>query len=176
MFPQKDLLPNQYLLPLRMILKMKADPSDLIKDSDIPAGGRKNILDFGNCIYKTLEQDPVSSFHSLLTHETELLWWERLELAVTSLLLEECLVSLGFLKKEEALQQELCVRMFRYQARVRCNGHQVDRVVTSPGESMVEVESVGSAVFPLLPLLNHSCDHNTVRVFNNNQLILLATR
>ena len=40
--------------------------------------------------------DPVSSFLSLLTHEAELESWERLELAVTSLLLEQCLLSLGW--------------------------------------------------------------------------------
>ena len=39
---------------------------------------------------------PVSSFLSLLSHEAELESWERLEVAVSSLLLEQCLVSLGW--------------------------------------------------------------------------------
>ena len=59
---------------------------------------------------------------------------------------------------------------------MRCNGHQIDRVVVRPGSSQVELESLGSGVFPLLPLLNHSCDHNTTRVFRNNQVLLLAAR
>ena len=40
--------------------------------------------------------DPVSSFLSLLSHEAELESWERLELAVSSLLLEQCLLTLGW--------------------------------------------------------------------------------
>ena len=40
--------------------------------------------------------DPVSSFLSLLSHEAELETWERMEVAASSLLLEQCLVSLGW--------------------------------------------------------------------------------
>ena len=40
--------------------------------------------------------DPVSSFLSLLSHEAELESGERLELAVSSLLLEQCLLALGW--------------------------------------------------------------------------------
>ena len=40
--------------------------------------------------------DTVSSFLSVLSHEAELESWERLELAVSSLLLEQCLLSLGW--------------------------------------------------------------------------------
>ena len=56
MFPQKDLLPNQYLLPLRMLLKMKTesleDYPDLIPiyGVNIPIegkeGGRKRKIIF----------------------------------------------------------------------------------------------------------------------------------
>ena len=42
-----------------------------------------------------------------------------MELAVSSLVLEQCLLSLGFLEEEEALEQELAARIFLYQARVR---------------------------------------------------------
>ena len=66
--------------------------------------------------------------------------------------------------------------VLRCQARVRCNAHQVDRVVVSQASSQVEVESLGSGLYPLLPLLNHSCDHNTLRLFRNNQVVLLAAR
>ena len=127
-------------------------------------------------LYSWIGLDPVSSFHSLLTHEAELVLSERLELAVSSLLMTECLLSIGFLEDKEMQQQEVALMMFRYQARVRCNAHQVDRQVVRPGHSQVEVEGVASAVFPLLPLLNHSCDHNTLRVFSNNMVTLLATR
>ena len=59
---------------------------------------------------------------------------------------------------------------------MRCNGHQVDRVVVREASSQVELESTGSGVYPRLPLLNHSCDHNTLRIFRNNQVVLLAAR
>ena len=59
---------------------------------------------------------------------------------------------------------------------MRCNGHQVDRALVRQGSSQVELESLGSGVFPVLPLLNHSCDSNTLRLFTNNQVFLLAAR
>ena len=68
------------------------------------------------------------------------------------------------------------ISVLRYQARVRCNGHQVDRVVARQGSSQVELESLGSGLFPVLPLLNHSCDQNTIRVFTNNRVLLLVAR
>ena len=166
MFPQQDLLPNQYLLPLRMTMKIHAGSLQDHPDQEADYGSNIPLEDL----------DPVSSFLSLLTHEAELVLSERLELAVSSLLMTECLLSIGFLEDKEMQQQEVALMMFRYQARVRCNAHQVDRQVVRPGHSQVEVEGVASAVFPLLPLLNHSCDHNTLRVFSNNMVTLLATR
>lgn len=59
---------------------------------------------------------------------------------------------------------------------MRSNGHQVDRAVARQGRSEVELESVGSGLYPVLPLLNHSCDNNTLRVFTNNRVLLIAAR
>ena len=98
MFPQQDLLPNQYLLPLRMLMKMRA--GSLKDPPDQPA-------DYGSNI--PLEAiAPLPSFLSLLSHEAELESWERLEVAVSSLLLEQCLLSLGWEQSEG-----LALRIFR---------------------------------------------------------------
>ena len=86
MFPQQDLLPNQYLLPLRMTMKLHAGSLQERPDQEADYGSNIPLEDL----------DPVSSFLSLLTHEAELESWERLEVAVSSLLLEQCLVSLGW--------------------------------------------------------------------------------
>ena len=75
--------------------------------------------------------------------------------------------------------------------RVRCNAHQVmmvnndaydnnddDQVdeVTSIARARVELEGRASAVYPVLPLLNHSCDPNTLRVYNGGRVLLIAAR
>ena len=52
---------------------------------------------------------------------------------------------------------------------------QVDEV-TSMVRAGVELEGRASAVYPVLPLLNHSCDPNTLRVYSGGRVILLATR
>ena len=52
---------------------------------------------------------------------------------------------------------------------------QVDEV-TSMVRAGVELEGRASAVYPVLPLLNHSCDPNTLRVYSGGRVILLTTR
>ena len=86
MFPQQDLLPNQFLLPLRLILKTLAGSTEAPADEG---------ADYG-CHTPVESIAPVSSFLSLLSHETELEPRERLELVVTSLLLEQCCQALGW--------------------------------------------------------------------------------
>ena len=72
MFPERDLLPNQYLLPLRMILKMKVDSPDLITASHtgIPSEGKKNIRNsFSKTCEKTIivKNGPQRSITRLIT-------------------------------------------------------------------------------------------------------------
>ena len=126
----------------------------------------------------------LTSLDSLMTHEDRLTSQERLELAVTSLVLGHSLRVAG---------AEVCVlQLARMVLRVRCNAHQVIMIrqddhenevhnvkvdeVTSIARAGVELEGRASAVYPVLPLLNHSCDPNTLRVNIGGRVVLLAAR
>ena len=166
MFPQSDLLPAQYLLPVRLLLlgPGEAQPS--------PSYGSGLHVD---------SVDALTSLGSLMTHEDRLTSRERLELAVTSLVLAQCLREVG--TEVSGLQ------VARMVLRVRCNAHQVmmvnnndnnddDQVdeVTSITGAGVELEGRASAVYPVLPLLNHSCDPNTLRLYSGARVLLIAAR
>ena len=168
MFPQTDLLPAQYLLPVRLLLlgQGEAKPS--------PSYGSGLRVD---------SIDALTSLGSLMTHEDRLTSRERIELAVTSLVLAQCL--------QEAGTEVSVLQVARMVLRVRCNAHQVmmvnndaydnnddDQVdeVTSIARARVELEGRASAVYPVLPLLNHSCDPNTLRVYNGGRVLLIAAR
>ena len=56
----------------------------------------------------------------------------------------------------------------------RYNAHQVDH--SSREGVQVSLTGVGSGLYPVLGLINHSCDANTVRININNTVILVATR
>ena len=134
--------------------------------------------------------EPIVSLKSLLSHNDKLSVNEKLEQVVNSLLLAQCLVTMGFIND---LHTSIAVTFFKYLGIVRyriqvyiielgksqyfrCNGHQVDDGKIDEGGCQVLLHGVGSAIYPVLPLLNHSCDPNTVRVYVENKVMLMATR
>ena len=57
----------------------------------------------------------------------------------------------------------------------RYNGHQLDWSLPSPSQPrQAELQPVGSGLY--LPLLNHSCDSNTSRIFVDSTMVLVACR
>ena len=169
MFPQSDLLPALHLLPVRLLL---LGPGDGEPGPSYGAGLRVDSI------------SALTSLDSLMTHEDKLTGQERLELAVTSLVLCHSLRVAG---------AEICVlQLARMVLRVRCNAHQVIMIgrddhdndvhhvkvdeVTSIARAGVELEGRASAVYPVLPLLNHSCDPNTLRVNIGGRVVPLAAR
>ena len=158
MFPQTDLLPTQYLLPVRLLL---LHPDTETKDH---TETQDHSYGFG---FSVDNIDPLTSLGSLLTHEDRLTGRERLEVAVTSLVLAECV--------REAGAELSVLQLARLVLRVRCNAHQVDQV-TAITRGAVELGGLASAVYPVLPLLNHSCDPNTIRVYTGGRAVLVAAR
>ena len=168
MFPQSDLLPALHLLPVRLLL---LGPGE---GQPGPSYGA------GLCVDSIAA---LTSLDSLMTHEDRLTGPERLELAVTSLVLGQSL--------REAGAEVSVLQLARMVLRVRCNAHQVIMImrimindvydvkvdeVTSIARAGVELEGRASAVYPVLPLLNHSCDPNTLRVYSGGRVVLLAAR
>ena len=164
MFPQTDLLPTQYLLPVRLLLlHPETETKDHTETQDHTETGDHSYgsgISVGNI-------DPLTSLGSLLTHEDRLTGRERLEVAVTSLVLAECV--------REAGAELSVLQLARLVLRVRCNAHQVDQV-TAITRGAVELGGLASAVYPVLPLLNHSCDPNTIRVYTGGRAVLVAAR
>ena len=101
-------------------------------------------------------------------------------------------MSMGFIDNVSNNMVEIIAR---YILIVRSNTHQVSRILClvcypagrlvvqvdttsriEPGK--VELEGVGAALYPVLALLNHSCNSNTIRIFTNNssKAILVALR
>jgi len=69
--------------------------------------------------------------------------------------------------------------IFHIQEGIQYNLHTVDSVSTSTlsGITSPQTREVGSALFPTLLLLNHSCDQNTLRLnINGNQVLMVAKR
>ena len=168
MFPQSDLLPALHLLPVRLLL---LGPGQGKPGPSYGAGLRVDSI------------AALTSLDSLMTHEDRLTGRERLELAVTSLVLGHSL--------REAGAEVSVLQLARTVLRVRCNAHQVIMImrimindvydvkvdeVTSIARAGVELEGRASAVYPVLPLLNHSCDPNTLRVYIGGRVVLLAAR
>ena len=59
----------------------------------------------------------------------------------------------------------------------RYNAHQIDFNYMKEGRSdIVETYCVGTALYPILPLLNHSCNANTIRFNIGNKVVLVASR
>ena len=63
----------------------------------------------------------------------------------------------------------------------RCNAHQIDRYYQqrtqhSQKETHMDEVGVGSGVYPILSLLNHSCDASTIRFNISNKMLLVASR
>ena len=102
MFPQTDLLPVQYLLPVRLLL---LGPGEGKPDPSYGSGLRVDNI------------DALTSLDSLMTHEARLTSKERLELAVTSLVLAQSLREVG--------AEVSVLQLARMVLRVRCNAHQV---------------------------------------------------
>ena len=115
---------------------------------------------------------------------------EKLDVIISSIILEKCLEAVGFIDSSNGEMLELIVR---YILIVRSNTHQVrDDIVlhrfyiltpqvdssTRIQPGMVELEGIGAALYPTLALLNHSCNSNTIRIFthNSSQAILVAVR
>ena len=121
-----------------------------------------------------IDIDPVSSLKSLLSHNDKLSVTEILEQAVNSLLLSKCLVAMGWM--DDIQTTDMAAVLYKYLGTVRCNGHQVDDGLVDEGGCQVILQGIGSAIYPVLPLLNHSCDSNTVRVYVGNKVMLIATR
>jgi len=69
--------------------------------------------------------------------------------------------------------------IFHIQEGIQYNLHSVDTVKPSQlsGITAPQTNCVGSALFPTLLLLNHSCDQNTLRLnINGNQVMMVAKR
>jgi len=76
-------------------------------------------------------------------------------------------------------EAHLCDIIFHIQEGIQYNLHCVDTVSpsTMSGITTPHTTTVGSALFPTLLLLNHSCDQNTVRLnINGNQVMMVAKR
>ena len=131
--------------------------------------------------------------HSLLTHDEHQTPEERLLLSLQSILLLHCLLTMEYLTPigpSEPLSTpslSMAVLLYRYLAAVRYsppspgitppsryNGHQVDWSLPSPLPGQADCLPVASGLY--LPLLNHSCDSNTVRLFVGSTMVLLASR
>ena len=65
----------------------------------------------------------------------------------------------------------------RFGNECRYNAHQIDFNYMKEGRSdIVETYCVGTALYPILPLLNHSCNANTIRFNIGNKVVLVASR
>jgi hypothetical protein len=67
--------------------------------------------------------------------------------------------------------------LHQYIAVAKYNAHQIDfNSRQAERADCVDVYCVGSALYPILPLLNHSCNANTIRFNIGNKVILVASR
>jgi len=76
-------------------------------------------------------------------------------------------------------EAHLCSIIFHIQEGIQYNLHCVDTVSpsTMSGITSPSTRTVGSALFPTLLLLNHSCDQNTVRLnISGNKVLMVAKR
>merc|ERR1719228_1192494 len=76
-------------------------------------------------------------------------------------------------------EAHLCSIIFHIQEGIQYNLHCVDTVSpsTMSGITSPSTRTVGSALFPTLLLLNHSCDQNTARLnISGNKVLMVAKR
>jgi len=82
----------------------------------------------------------------------------------------------GCMSSQETVLASILIHL---QEGLRYNLHTVNEVVSTnmTGLSMPQTKETGTALFPTLLLLNHSCDTNTLRLnVNGNQVMMVAKR
>lgn len=112
--------------------------------------------------------DPYMSLESMLTHHSEETR-KRLGLIINVLLLTQCLQSMDYLVPEI---RWIGACLYHYLGAITTNGHTVYKRLD--GDDTSKLTQIGSALYPRLPLLNHSCCPNTARVNCGGKVILVA--
>lgn len=120
-------------------------------------------------------------------HRDQQSYEESLGVAVNTVILLVLLREGGYFGQKETpygaslspQEKTMASIMVHLQEGLRYNLHTITEVVTTNmnGLSMPQTRETGSALFPTLLLLNHSCDTNTLRLnVNGNQVMMVAKR
>lgn len=180
-FPKDDLASNLSLLPLRLITQKPPQYFESAMNSS--ENGQLDQPDYG-CGEKLDDILGYSYLNSMVTHMDNQSILSQMEMAVTSIILHQCLIAMEYLKQGEQLQGlslHVTSLLYQYQAAVRCNAYQIewnykDKLIQGEAYPGTHLLTVGTGVYPILCLLNHSCDANTIRFNINNKVLLVASR
>lgn len=129
------------------------------------------------------EYDPESykSVYILVNHAADRNVEDLLRYCLQALFLVKCVEQSSFLGEEKGIAEQLRMNVGAHLMRnlmmLPCNAHECSELLYKEGNlpESVTVE-VGSAIYPCLSLINHSCDPNVVRHSYKNLCVVRAIR
>lgn len=162
-------------LAVKMVLKAGLEKLASYSETGEDAELKTINLDAG---YDT---ENYGSVHILVNHAADRKVEDLLRFSLQGYFLTKCIKETSFLGEEKGIaeQQQLivCAHLMRNLMMLPCNAHECSELLYKENNlpESVTVE-VGSAIYPFLSLINHSCDPNVVRHSYRNSCVVRAIR
>lgn len=162
-------------LALKMVLKAGFEKLGSFSETEDDKEVKQIDLNAG---YDTEDYESV---HLLVNHATDRTVESLLKYSLQAYFLMKCVKQTRFLGDEKGIaeQQQLSVgaHLMRNLMMLPCNAHECSELLYKEDNlpESVTVE-VGSAIYPFLSLINHSCDPNVVRHSYKNICVVRAIR
>lgn len=123
--------------------------------------------------------DNYHSVHRLVNHSNDRQIEDLLKISLEAWYLVKCVEKSGYFEneKEDCKRRMVGGHILRNLMMLPCNAHECSELIRKEGNlpESVTVE-VGSAIYPCLSLINHSCDPNVVRHSYKNICVVRAIR
>jgi len=165
---------SKTLLPLRLITQKSSKYFQQKMNNQT-----KLSPDYG-CGSTFIEVEGYPCVDSMVTHYNDQSSSQLLGLAINAYILYHCLCGMEYLTLEpqlDGLNLFVTAMLYQYISAARYNAHEIDMNSKKNGTyDQVDVLSIGSALYPILPLLNHSCNANTIRFNIGKKVVLIASR